>query len=282
MGVWMKKAIVAVLVIMLVAVALVALFLLKPPQEHSGPSPGHGAAPYVSDVSISGFVYTTDGDLFMRLKICGEADLREPITINGVHGFWFGRISVRLPDGRQTQIFEPGDYVNVFTQFLELSGEKVVDAYLPTMWYENPCLEGVYNVTVFLKGPYNNVTVLFHKDFNLKMTLTASVAPANWRSWEENITVKITNTGDVPVILQGIRMELTGTGTVIGWVYAHTLESRILPVMPGETKMWTGTPTMAGDFKEELAGETLQVDFVLDIAGAPRRFAVTLNVSFPR
>ncbi len=278
----MKKAIVAVLVIILAAVALVALFLLKPPQEHSGPSPGQGTSPHVSDVSIDGFVYTTDGDLFMRLKICGEADLREPITINGVHGFWFGRISVRLPDGRQTQIFEPGDYVNVFTQFLELSGEKVVDVHLPTMWYENPCLEGVYNVTVFLKGPYDNVTVLFHEDFNLKMALTASVAPADWRSWGENITIKITNTGDVPVILQGVGMELTGTGTVIGWIYAHTLESRILSVMPGETKTWTGAPTMAGDFKEELAGETLQVDFVLDIAGAPRRFAVTLNTSFPR
>jgi hypothetical protein len=38
---------------------------------------------------------------------------------------------------------------------------------------------------------------------------------------------------------------------------------------------------MAGDFKENLSGKTLQVDFVLDIAGAPRRFATTTNISFP-
>ncbi|MEM3161479.1 MAG: hypothetical protein QW056_00625 [Candidatus Bathyarchaeia archaeon] len=276
----MKSQIVVALVAILVTAALGAFYLFKS-QEHGGPSPGQEASPYVSDVLISGFVYTEDGDLFMRLKIHGEADLREPLTINGVHGFWFGRISVRLPDGRQTQVFEPGDYINVFTQFLELSGEKVVDVYLPTSWHENPCLEGSYNVTVFLKGPYGNVTVLFHKNFNLKMTLTSTVTPTTWDSWDENVTLSITNTGDVPVILQGVGMELRETRTVIGWINAPTLESRILVIMPGETKTWMGTATMASEFKEELAGKTLTVDFVMDIAGAPRRFAVTSNVSFP-
>lgn len=276
----MKSQIVVALVVMLVAAALAAFYLLRL-QEQGGPSHGQEAGSYVSDVLISGFVYTGEGDLFMRLKILGEADLREPITINGVHGFWFGRVSVRLPDGKQAQLFEPGDYAKFFTQFLVLSGEKAVDVYLPTRWYENPCLEGIYNVTVFLKGPYDNVTVLFQRNFNLKMALTATVAPSAWHSWTENITIRVTNTGDVPVILQGVGMELTGKGTVIGWVYAPTLESSILVVMPGETKTWAGNPTMAGDFKEELAGKTVQVDFVLDIAGAPRRFAVTMNVSFP-
>ncbi|MCX8177570.1 MAG: hypothetical protein N3F10_04645 [Candidatus Bathyarchaeota archaeon] len=277
----MKSRIVVALVVALLVVAVLAAFCLLKPTEHGGPSSGQESSPYISDVSISGFVYTEDGDLFMRLKILGEADLREPITINGVHGFWFGRISVRLPDGRQTQTFEPGDYVNVFNHFSVLSGEKMVDVYLPTQWHENPCLEGVYNVTVFLKGPYNNVTVLFHKDFNLKMSLTAIVAPAIWDSWEENVTIRITNTGDVPVILQGVGMELAETRRVIGWAYAPTMEGRILVVMPGEAKTWIGITTMAGYAKEELAGKTLQVDFVLDIAGAPRRFAATLNVSFP-
>lgn len=276
----MKSQIVVALVVMLVAAALAAFYLLRS-QEHGELNHGQEAGPYVSDVLISGFVYTDEGDLFMRLKILGEADLREPITINGVHGFWFGRVSVRLPDGKQAQLFEPGDYAKFFTQFLVLSGEKSVDVYLPTRWYENPCLEGIYNVTVFLKGPYDNVTVLFQRNFNLKMALTATVTPSAWHSWTENITIRVTNTGDVPVILQGVGMELTGKGTVIGWVYAPTLESSILVVMPGETKTWAGNPTMAGDFKEELTGKTVQVDFVLDIAGAPRRFAVTMNVSFP-
>lgn len=276
----MKKIIVAVLVIIFVAAALV-VFRLPKPQEYGGPSPGQEAGPHVSDVLIMGFIYTADGELYMRLKIRGEAHLREPITINGTHGFWFGRVSVRLPDGRETLLFEPGDYVNAFIQFLELRGEKELDVYLPTEWYENPYLEGTYNVTVFLKGPYYNVSVLFHRDFNLKMALTGAVTPAKWRSWEENVTIVITNTGDVPVILKGVGMELAGTGTVIGWVYAPTVESRVLVVMPGETKTWTGTPTMAGDFKERLAGKTLQVNFTLDIVGAPRLFAVTLNVTFP-
>jgi len=76
-------------------------------------------------------------------------------------------------------------------------------------------------------------------------------------------------------------MEITETGTVIGWIFTPTLEQGILVVMPGETKTWVGKPTMVGDFKKVLSGKTLQVDFVLGIAGAPRRFAATTNVRFP-
>ncbi|MGP3667024.1 MAG: hypothetical protein ACKD6N_07570 [Candidatus Bathyarchaeota archaeon] len=278
----MKRMIILLVALVAVISAVAVIFYFSTQHEigqgWSGTPSRQG--PYVSNVVISRFVYTDEG-LYMRLKIYGEADLREPMTINGVHGFWFGRVSVRLPDGRQAQLLEPEDHTKFFTHFNRIPGELAVDVYLPTIWHENPCLEGIYNVTVFLKGPYENITVLFHRDFNLKMALNATVSPNTWKSWEQNITIRITNTGNVPVILQGVGMEMSQTGTVIGWVYASTPEDRIMVIMPGESVTWIGTPTMAGNFREELAGKTLPVDFVFDIAGARTRFAATLNVRFP-
>ncbi len=237
-------------------------------------------SPRISNVEIAGYLYS-DEELYMRLKISGEVDLRNRLNINGVYGWWFGRITVSLPDGSQGEIMDAENHENFFTQFTYLPGSITVDVYLPWTWYEEHSLEGFYNVTVWLQGPYEKRVVLFEKSFNLKMMLKAFVTPTTWRSWEENVSITITNTGNVPLILRGVGMEASGTGTVIGWLYAPTIEERIIVVMPGETRKWTGTPTMASNFKEELSGKTIQVDFVLDIAGASQRFAVTTSVNFP-
>lgn len=245
-----------------------------------GAPPSTTSSPYVSNVEIDKYLYEEE-ELYMRLKISGEVDVRDRVEINGVYDWWFGRINVTLPDGTQAELFLPEDHTSLLTQFRQISGTLTVDVYLPWEWYEQHCLEGAYRVTVWLNGPYENRTVLYEKVFNLKMALTATVSPTSWKSWEENVTITVSNTGDIPLILRCVGMEISGTGTVIGWIYAPTPGHGILVVMPGETKTWTGLPTMAGDFKENLSGKTLQVDFVLDIAGAPRRFATTTNISFP-
>ncbi|MCL7385662.1 MAG: hypothetical protein LZ158_04805 [Thaumarchaeota archaeon] len=270
-------AMVAVLAVVVVSIA----FYLFSGTESGGQGPKPGTTPgtvYVSNVEIERYLYEDEG-LYMRLKISGEADLRGPVNINGVYGLWFGRITVMLPDGSQGQLLQPEDHTEFFTQFLQIPGTITVDVLLPWEWYERHPLEGAYNVTVWLIGPHESRIVLFKKIFDLKMALHASVSPTAWKSWEENLAITVTNKGNVPLILQGVGMETSGT--VIGWIYVPSLEQRILVVMPGETKTYVGTPTIVGDFKEILSGKTLQVDFVLDIAGAPRRFAVTTKVSFP-
>ena len=268
-------------IVLAVTAGLVAFYSLAGIEKGgTGTAPSTKSGPYVSNVEIERFLYE-DEELYMRLKISGEADLRDRVEINGVYGWWFGSISVTLPDGSQARLLRPEDHTTIFDQFRQLPGTLTVDVYLPWMWYEKHCLEGAYNVTVWLKGPYENRTVLYEKIFNLKMALTATVSPTTWRSWEENVEITVANTGDIPLILQGIGMEMTETGTVIGWIFAPTLEQGILVVMPGETKTWVGKPTMVGDLKEVLSGKMLQVDFVLGIAGAPRRFAATTNVRFP-
>jgi parallel beta-helix repeat protein len=246
----------------------------------SGTMPSTPSNLYVSTVEIDRYLYEDEG-LYMRLKIRGEVDVRDRVEINGVYGWWFGRVTVVLPDGSQAQLLQPEDHTSFFTQFLQIPGTLIVDISLPWDWYEHHCLEGAYNVTIWLKGPYENYAVLYKKVFNLKMALTAAASPTTWKSWDENVTITVANRGDIPLIVRGVGMEISRTGTVIGWIYTPTLEQRILVVMPGETKTWIGTPTIAGDFKENLSGKTLQVDFVLDIAGAPRRFAATANISFP-
>ena len=140
---------------------------------------------------------------------------------------------------------------------------------------------GAYDVTVWLKGPYENRTVLYKKVFNLTMALTATVSPTTWGSWEENVTITVVNTGDVPLIVEGVGMVMPDTGNSIGLISAPTAKQGILVIMRGETKAWVGTPEMFGDSKIYLSGKTLKIDFCLDVAGAPQQFVVTENITFP-
>jgi hypothetical protein len=159
---------------------------------------------------------------------------------------------VGLPDGSEGALLKSEDHSEFFTQFLQIPGTITVDLRLPTEWYERHYLEGAYTVSVWLKGPYENRVVLCENVFNLTMALNATISPTAWRSWEENVSITVTNTGDLPLILQSISMEMPETGTVIGWIYAQTMEP--LVVMPSETKTWSGKSTMAG-YAREIVGE---------------------------
>lgn len=250
---------------------------VKPTPTTTQTTPPTGSTkPTITDVVSEGFV-VVDGEVYWRVKVLGMADLRDKIEINGVYAFWFGRFKVTLPDGReQTRLFIPGDYVNIIRDFRYLQDEMTLDIYIPTNWYENPCLEGTYRFVVWLQGPYENRSLLFNKSFVYKMDLKANVFHTEWRSWNENLRLAITNTGDVPLVLQGVGMERSGTGTVIGWIL--TPEEII---MPGETREITAPVQMREDFKEEFKGKTITVDFVLDIVAAPQRYAITTDVRFP-
>ncbi|MGC8753036.1 MAG: hypothetical protein ACP5RO_05880 [Fervidicoccaceae archaeon] len=236
------------------------------------------SAPYISNVEIERYIYENEG-LYMRLKISGKADLRDKVNINGVYGYWIGFVNVTLPDGSQGQLMNPKDHSEFFNTFNLLEKNMSADLYLPWEWYEKRTLEGAYNVTVWLQGPYENRTVLFKRVFNLRMSLISNISPTTWKSWDENVTLTLKNTGDLPLILEGVGMEVSGS--VVGWLNPPSMEQRIVVIMPGESKSWVGIPTMAGDYKEQLSGKTVKVDFVLDIAGSARRFALTANISFP-
>ncbi len=236
-------------------------------------SPGL-AQPRITDVVPEGFVLV-GGEIYWRIKIYGEVDLRNYTTISGVYGSWFGRINVILPSGEGARLHEPPDYTNIVTQFSYLRGVKVLDVYIPTSWYENPCLEGVYRVTVWLKGPYENRTTLFDKNFTYRMDLKATISPTTWTSWNENLKLVIANTGEVPLIITGVGIERNGT--VIGWVLVPPEEI----VMPGESKELAAQAQILDNFREELKGKSVVVDFVLSIVAAPRRYAITNEVRFP-
>jgi len=241
--------------------------------------PGASGKPYVSNVEIEKFLFE-DQSLYIRFKIIGEADLRKELNINGVYGWWSGRITITLPDGSQGQLLIPEDHTEFFVHFTQIPGTLKIDLELPWFWFEERCLGGNYTVTVWLMGPYENRTVLYSKTFNLKIAPKATVSPTSWKSWEEKISITITNNGNVPLVVRGVGME-TSVGTVIGWIYNSKPEERILVIMPGETKVWSGTPTITGDFKEIFSGKTEKIDFVLDIAGACQRFATAATISFP-
>lgn len=291
----LKPLLIAVILITLSVVAGVALFLMMPaappatpttPTTHTTPTtpkpttpPAGSAKPEIRDVVPEGFVFV-DNELYWRIKILGEADLRDRITINGIYSFWFGRIDVTLPDGRKALLYNPPDYVNVVTQFRTLSGEMVLDVHVPTAWYEKPCLEGTYRVTVWLSGPYENRTTLFDKSFYYEMNLKATISPTVWTSWNQSLKLAITNTGNMSLILGGGGIRRAGTDTVIGhWTptppYPHVLT-------PGESKEISGpAEILYDDLKEALKGKTVAVDFVLGIVGAPREYVITMNVTFP-
>ncbi|MEM0014336.1 MAG: hypothetical protein QXX81_02080 [Zestosphaera sp.] len=250
---------------------------VKPtPTTTQATQPSGLTKPIITDVVPMGFVLV-DGEVYWRVKVLGTVDLRDKIEINGVYAFWFGRFKVTLPDGReQTRLFMPGDYVNIVRDFRYIREEMTLDVYIPTNWYENPCLEGTYRFVVWLQGPYENRSLLFDKSFVYKMNLKANISPTELRSWSENLKLSLTNTGDVPLILQGVGIERTGTGTVVGWV--------LVPeeiIMPNESKELTAPVQILNDFREEFKGKTITVDFVLNVVAAPQRYAITADVRFP-
>jgi hypothetical protein len=73
--------------VLAVVVASIAFYLFSG-TESGGQGPKPGTTPgtvYVSNVEIERYLYEDEG-LYMRLKISGEADLRGPVSINGVYG----------------------------------------------------------------------------------------------------------------------------------------------------------------------------------------------------
>lgn len=235
--------------------------------------------PRITDVTSEGFVYVEEErEIYWRFKISGEVDLRDKIEINGIYGWWFGRINVTLPNEEDTRVHEPPDYTNIVTSFRYLSGSKIFDAYVLDVdaWWEKSFLDGTYRIVVWLKGPYENRSVLLDKNFVFRMAFNASITPTAWTSWDENLRLTITNTGDVPLFLQGVGIERSGTGTVIGQVL--TPEEII---MSGETREIVAPVQIFGDFKEEFKGKNITLDFLLSFAGARQIYKVTLNVRFP-
>lgn len=237
--------------------------------------------PRITDITSEGFIIL-DEETYWRIKIYGEVDLRNYTTINGVYGHWFGRISVVHPANKEVLLFRPSNYVDVFTSFRYLSGVMVLDACVyGWSWSESPWPEGTYEIIVWLKGPYENHTVLFKKSFNLSMNLEVSMTPTTWRSWNETLEFVITNRGDVPLIVEGGSISIlrdSGIPDLIGW-----WEQRppVEIIMPGQTRELVGPILIREEYKEELRGRTATVKITLNIVSAPREYSVTENVRFP-
>lgn len=140
--------------------------------------------PVITGVVSEGFVFL-DGELYWRIRIYGEVDVRERVNISGVYDWWVGRSDEVLPSGESTSIFEPPDYSTIAETFRYISGSTIRDAYIPTEWFEEPCLEGEYRVGIWLQGPYDNKTILFNKTFEFKMLFNTSITPTTWSSWSE-------------------------------------------------------------------------------------------------
>lgn len=271
----MRKVFVGVILIVLVAI-LGAVYLGIPTavpttSTTSIPPTTSATTPRIriDDVTPVGFVLV-DEELYWRIKVFGEVDLGE------YRGHMFVIITVTLPDMREADLFKPPDYMNI-TRHLWFSGELVLDAYIPKEWFEKPLLEGEYRVTIWLYKPYKNMTLIFDKSFYLRAVLSISITPKTWASWRENLTVLVTNTGDLPLILEGIGMELPGTGTVIGWVQVPYQK---MVVMPGESKSMAATTEILEHFRDELRGKELTVDFLFSFTGLPPR-RIQLSIRFP-
>ncbi|MEM3142043.1 MAG: hypothetical protein QW656_02350 [Zestosphaera sp.] len=235
----------------------------------------------ITDITSEGFVVVGE-EIYWRIKIYGDIDLRNYTVINGVYGYWVGKINVTHPKGMEILLHEPPNYVDVVTQFSYLSGVRVLDACVYSWsWTESPWPEGTYEVIVWLKGPYENRTVLFKKSFNFSMSLEASVTPTTWESWNETLRFTIRNEGDVPIIVEGADIILVGDSGipyVIGW-WEQTPPTET--IMPGETRVLVGPALIRDDYKEELKGKTATVKIVLGVASAPREYSVIVDVKFP-
>lgn len=220
-----------------------------------------------------------DREVCWRFRVSGEVDLRDRIEINGVYGNWIGRFRVTLPNGKNALIFEPPNYSVDVSQFSYLSGSRTLDACVLDLgdWWSKSLLEGTYTASVVLYGPYENRSVLFNRNYTYTANLNISIAPTVWNSWNQSILVQIVNTGDIPLILQGIGIEHSGTGTGIG--FAQISEEVI---MPGKSKNVTAIVQTFEYTKESFKGKSASVDFNLNFAGVNRIFKVVMNVTFPK
>lgn len=282
----MRKLLLSVLLLIVVMAAGLAYYLATPispvtPSSTPSTTPTTTAIGYpqlkVSEVSPVSFVYV-DRMVYWRFKVSGEIDLREKVEINGVYGWWFAIINVTLPNGKITDLYNPSDYVNILRSFNHLSGSWVLDAYVLDVdaWWEKSFLDGEYRVVVWLKGPYGNRSILFDKTFTHRMNYSISITPTKWSSWDEKLRISIVNTGDVPLILQSIGIELSNTGTVIGWI--HTPE---VLIEPGDSREVEARTEILEDYRAWLKGKTATLDFLISFAGARQLFKVTLSVEFP-
>lgn len=240
-------------------------------------TPVSSSQPKIDDVVSEGFVIV-DNEIFWRIKIYGEVDLRNSTVINGVYGYWVGFINVTHPEGKRVLLHEPPNYVDVVTQFSYLSGVKVLDACVYG-WSGTPWPEGIYEIVVWLRGPYENRTVLFKKSFNFSVSLKASVTPTIWRSWNETLRFTIINEGSVPIIVEGAGIVRdSGTPEVIGW---WEQRPSVEVIMPGQVKELAGPVIIRDDYKEELRGKTATIKFVLGVMSTPREYSITVDVTFP-
>lgn len=244
-------------------------------------TPVSSSQPRITDITSEGFV-VIDEEIYWRIKIYGEVDLRNYTVINGVYGHWVGRIDVVHPGGKEVLLFKPSNYVDVVTWFGYLSGVMVLDAWVyGWSWSESPWPEGTYELIVWLKGPYENRTTLFKKSFNLSMNLEASMTPTAWKSWNETLKFVIMNKGDVPLIVEGASISLvrdSGILDLIGW---WEQKPSVEIIMPGQTKELVGPILIREEYKEGLRGRTATVKITLGIVSAPREYSTTANVTFP-
>jgi len=241
------------------------------------PSP---TQPRISNVTSSGFVLVEDEEVCWRIRIYGEVDLRDRVTVNGTYGTWFGRINVTHPRGKEVLLHEPGNYVDVLVQFSYLSGIKVLDACVPYWtWGESPWPEGTYKVTVWLYHSPGIYVTLLKKSFNFTMSLKASISPTTWRQWNETLRITIENTGDVPIYIGGGDILLAeNPEIIIGW-WQQIPPTAI--VLPGQAKELVGSILIRDEFVENLRGRTVTVKIALGVLTPPRECSIVTNVKFP-
>lgn len=274
----------AVLLIVLGVVgAFTAYFILAPTTTPSSGVASTTSAPTttsassgglrVDDVVSEGFVVVEGGEVCWRIEVFGEVDLRNVTTVNGVTGFWFGHVSVTHPKGKEVLLFEPGDYVNVFTTFTHLAGSKILDACVYNWTREEEIWpEGTYEVVVWLHHSLETRATLFKKTFNYRVSLEANVTPTTWSRWNETLKISIKNTGDLPIYVGNGDIYLANNpDTLIGWWGGRGYDA----VLPGQTKQLNEPVTIKPDYTEYLKGKTATIKITILTTN------VTINVSFP-
>ncbi|MCS7108281.1 MAG: hypothetical protein RMH77_05455 [Sulfolobales archaeon] len=233
----------------------------------------------ITNVTFVEWIINEHREVCWRFRITGEVDLRERVTINGVYGNWLGRIHVILPNGELAMIFDPPNYDTDVSRFKYLSGTKTYDACVLDLdaWWGKSYLSGTYRISVILHGPYENRSVLFDKNFTYLMKANVTIAPTEWSTWNQSLLLSIVNTGDVPLVLQGVGIVQSGTSTSLG-----TVKISEVVVMSGKLKNINASIQVFDYTKENFRGKSVPVDFVLSFAGADQPYKVAMNVTFPK
>jgi len=278
------KVFVYVAVLSIAIILLTALYLINVNAPNTGitGSPSSRTEPgsklYVSNISIVRF-NIIDSDLYMRIRVYGYLNLHDKVTVNNVYGFWFGFLRVTLPYGEDTLIYDPGNYVDVVKQILEVNGTRDFDVYLPLRG-DKPGLDGVYNISFYLIGPYGNVSVLYQKQFNLTASSRIAIYPVNMSSWDETVNITITNTGDLPLFFSGAGLIMPETRNSLGGFEPINYTNAEIIVMPGETGSWIGKLYVFRDLRYLVAGKTVDLIMIIDFGTAKSYETVTLT--FPQ